>query len=86
MKTLKEHTSYTNRQIAYILIWSACYKLTVSYKHEINSRDDKSPYPASPESSPDFHTILLTKYLTNLLTYLLNNKQTNTMRKPLSIS
>lgn len=62
------HTSYTNRQISYILICSACYKLPANYKHEINSRDDKSPYPTSPESSPDSHTVLLTKYLTNLLT------------------
>jgi len=43
-------------------------KLAVSYKHEIHSRNDKSPYIASPESSPDSHIILLTKYVTNLLT------------------
>jgi len=46
-------------------MFSACHKITVSYKHEINSRDDKRPYLASLESSPDSHTIPLTKYLTS---------------------
>lgn len=58
------HTSHTNRQISYVLLTY----ITVSYKHEIHSRDDKRPYPASLESSLDSHTILLTKYLTSQLT------------------
>lgn len=34
------HTSYTNRQISYNLICSACHKGAVCYEHQIHSRGD----------------------------------------------
>lgn len=63
-KDPKVHTSYTNRKTSYILISSACHKLTVCSKHKVHSRKDVRPHPVSHESSPDSHTTLLTNQLT----------------------